>query len=151
MTDAAEPLEDRLRTVLEVTEAPPPHLVEAAKALLSWRDPDAQLAELVADSTAEPAAAVRAAEPPQLLTFASGDTTVVLEIGHERRSRRLIGQIIAPAAATVEVRHPGGVVTVDADGDGRFRAAPVSPGPLSVSCRFDDPQRAPIVTSWVTV
>lgn len=151
MSEHDDLLDERLQAMLEATEAPPPHLLEAAKAALTWRTVDAELAALVADSADEPAAALRSTQAPQLLTFASGDTTIVLEVARDRRDRRLIGQIIAPGTATVEVRHTGGVVTVDADADGRFRAAPVAAGPVSVTCRFEEPQRAAIVTSWVAI
>jgi hypothetical protein len=40
---------------------------------------------------------------------------------------------------------------VTADELGRFKAAPVPDGPLSITCRFDDPDRKPLVTSWITV
>ncbi len=151
MPDPDDVLHERLRAMLDRTEAPPAHLVDAAKQSLVWRTVDAELAELVADSAGDPAAALRAHDAPHLLTFAAGDTVVVLEVGHDDQLRRVIGQIISPAAAHVEVRHSGGVISADADADGRFRASAVPPGPISVSCRFDEPGRAPIVTSWVAI
>lgn len=150
MSESEDRLDERLREVLEITEAPPAHLVEAAKASLGWRNVDAELAELVADSGTEPAAALRAAEPPRLLTFSSGEIMIVVEVAHERKERRVIGQMIPAAAASVEIRHSTGVLTVSTDADGRFRAAPVAAGPMSISCRFDD-SRTPVVTSWVTI
>lgn len=145
-------LVDQLREVIEATDPPPRRLVDIAKASLVWRTADADLAELVGDSSAEPAAAVRSgAEAPRLLTFTSGDTVVVLEVTREAGAHRVMGQIVAPAPATVEVRHVDGVVTVTTDADGRFRAAPVAPGPISVSCRFEDDARPAVVTSWVSI
>ena len=151
MPEPDDLLHDRLREVLARVESPPRHLIEAAKASLEWRTVDADLAELLSDSADDPAVALRSNGAPHLLTFSSGDTVVVLEVGPERQSRRVIGQIISPAAAHVEVRHSGGVISTAADVDGRFRASAVSPGPISVSCRFDEPDRAPIVTSWVAI
>lgn len=145
-------LVEQLREVIEATDPPPRRLVDAAKASLVWRTVDAELAELIADSSTEPAAAVRSAtEAPRLLTFTAGDTVVVLEVTREAGAHRVMGQIVAPAPATVEVRHAEGVVTVTTDADGRFRASPVAPGPISVSCRFDDDARPPLVTSWVSI
>ncbi|TDE00107.1 carboxypeptidase regulatory-like domain-containing protein [Jiangella asiatica] len=146
-----EQLLDRLREVLEATDPPPPALVDAAKASLAWRTVDAELAELVADSTTELAAAVRAADPPRLLTFTAGETIVVLEVVGDADARRVMGQILAPAPAAVEVRHAAGALSVDADADGRFRAAAVPAGPISVTCRFPDGARPTVVTSWVTI
>lgn len=145
-------LVDRLREVIEATDPPPRRLVDVAKASLAWRSVDAELAELMSDSSAEPAAAIRSAgEAPRLLTFTAGDTIVVLEVTREAGAHRVMGQIVAPGAATVEVRHSDGVLSVTTDADGRFRAAPVPGGPISVSCRFDDGERPAVVTSWVSI
>lgn len=142
----------RLREVIEVTDPPPQRLIEVAKASLAWRSVDAELAELVSDSSAEAAAAVRSAgEAPRLLTFTAGDTVVVLEVTREAGAHRVMGQIVAAGTATVEVRHSDGVVAVTTDADGRFRAAPVPGGPISVTCRFDDGDRPAVVTSWVSI
>ncbi|TDC46617.1 hypothetical protein E1212_26455 [Jiangella ureilytica] len=145
-------LVDRLREVIDATDPPPQRLIDVAKASLAWRTVDAELAELISDSSTEPALAVRSAgEAPRLLTFTAGDTVVVLEVTREAGAHRVMGQIVAPGAATVEVRHSDGVVSVTTDPDGRFRAAPVAGGPISVSCRFDDGVRPAVVTSWVSI
>lgn len=144
-------LVDRLREVIEATDPPPARLVEVAKASLVWRTVDAELADLVTDSSTEPVAIRSAGEAPRLLTFSAGDTVVVLEVTREAGAHRVMGQIVAPGAATVEVRHSDGVVSVTTDPDGRFRAAPVPGGPISVSCRFDDGDRPAVVTSWVSI
>lgn len=142
-------LDALLRGVLTELDAPPPAFVESAKAALTWLTVDAELAQLASDSRTEPAG-VRSHAPPRVLTFSCGDTTLVVEVADERRARRVIGQIVAPAAATVEVRHAEGTTSVRSDEHGRFRAAPIPSGPLSITCRFDDPTRAAVVTSWVT-
>lgn len=134
-----------LRGVLEETDPVPAPLVEAAQASFTWRTVDAELAELTADSVLD-GAAVRSAEAPRLLTFTAGAISLVLEVV----GRRLMGQIVGPRPEEVEIRHAGGSLTVPADDYGRFRAAPVPPGPISLACRFAGSRR-PIVTSWVTV
>lgn len=149
LDDAA--LEAALRSALAELDAPPAALMAAARASLTWLDIDAELATLVSDTAMNEVVGVRAFTPPRLLTFTSGDTTLVLEIAEERRVRRVLGQIVAPAAASVEVRHAGGSIEVTADAHGRFRATPVPDGPLSIACHFDDPTRDPLVTSWVTI
>ena len=141
-----------LRGVLEETDPVPVPLIEAAQAGFTWRTVDAELAELTADSVLD-GAAVRAADAPRLVTFTAGAISLVVEIAAPRAgelARRLIGQLVGAPPAEVEVRHAGGSLTVQTDDYGRFRAAPVPPGPISLALRFAG-RRRPLVTSWVTV
>ena len=143
-----------LRGVLEETDPVPGPLIEAAQACFTWRTVDAELAELVADSVLD-GAAVRAADAPRLVTFTAGAISLVIEIVAPLArtgevARRLIGQIVGAQPAEVEVRHADGSLTVQTDDYGRFRAAPVPPGPISLAVRFAG-RRPPLVTSWVTV
>ncbi|HET6687178.1 MAG TPA: hypothetical protein VFH02_11705 [Jiangellaceae bacterium] len=141
-----------LRDVLEEIDPVPGPLVEAAQAGFTWRTIDAELAELTADSVLD-GAAVRASDAPRLLTFTAGAVSLVVEVAATRVgdvARRLIGQIVGPRPAEVEVRHADGSLTVPTDDYGRFRAAPVPPGPISLALRFGG-GRPPLVTSWVTV
>ncbi len=48
---------------------------------------------------------------------------------------RLLGQLVPAQPGRVEIRHGGGTTTVDADDLGRFTAAGLPPGPVSLSCR----------------
>jgi hypothetical protein len=142
-----------LRGVLEEIDPVPGPLVEAAQAAFTWRTVDAELAELTADSVLD-GAAVRASDAPRLLTFTAGAVSLVVEVaastGVGDVARRLIGQIVGPHPAEVEVRHADGSLTVPTDDYGRFRAAPVPAGPISLALRFAG-RRPPLVTSWVTV
>jgi hypothetical protein len=144
-------LESRVRSMLAEADAPPQALVDAAKASLTWLDVDHELATLVSDSAVDAAAPVRAYSPPRVLTFTAGETTLVVEIATERRVRRVLGQIVPVAPATVEIRHADGPISAPADQYGRFRIAPVPDGPVSIVCRFDDPGHEPLVTSWLAV
>jgi hypothetical protein len=140
-----------LRDTLDVIDAPPESAVTAARSAYTWRTVDAELATLISDAATPQAAGARSFSPNRVLSFSSGDTMIVLEIAKERRVRRVLGQVLDATPATVEVRHSGGSVAVDTDEWGRFRAAPLPDGPLSIMCRFDDPERLPISTTWVTV
>jgi hypothetical protein len=141
---------DTLRDGLAEADPVPEVLLEAARASFTWRTVDAELAELVAD-TAVASSAVRGPDAPRLLTFTAGPTTLVVEVGTTGAQRRLLGQIVRPRRAEVEVRHSGGTLDVVADDLGRFRVETVPAGPLSLSCRFPDAGEPPVVTSWVTV
>jgi hypothetical protein len=143
-----------LRDALDQTDPVPPALVDAARASFTWLTVDAELAELTADSVVD-GAAVRSTRSPRLLTFTARETTLVVEVAEptagKATERRLIGQIVGPRAAEVDVRHTGGSLTVTADEYGRFRAEPVPAGPISLACRFADTAQPQVVTSWVTV
>lgn len=140
-----------LRDTLDAIDPPPASAVDAAKAAYTWRTIDTDLATLVSDATSDQLAGARSFSPARVLSFSSGDTMIVLEIAKERRVRRVLGQVLDASPATVEVRHNDGSVAVDTDEWGRFRAAPLPDGPLSIVCRFQDPDRLPISTTWVTV
>lgn len=150
----AQPVSDEqiilsLGTALRAVDPVPPEVLEAAKAVYTWRTIDAELAELVGDTAVE-ALAVRGTHAPRILTFAVGPLTLVIEVAEQRDRRRLLGQIVAPRSAEVELDHPGGAVTVAADELGRFRVEDFPTGPVRLSLRFpDDPGR--VVTSWVSV
>jgi len=144
-----EQLVEALGAALEAADPVPAEVVAAGKATYTWRTIDAELAELVGDTAVE-AAAVRGSRAPRILTFAVGTTTLVVEVAEHRDKRRLLGQIVAPRSAEVEVDHPSGVMTVAADELGRFRIDDFPRGPIRLSLRFaDTPSR--VVTSWVSV
>jgi hypothetical protein len=128
----------------------PAHVIEAARASLTWLTIDAELAEIAEDSALAPLAGVRGGDGPRLLTFESPSATVVVEVTELGRLRRLLGQVVEPRRAAIEIRHADGSVTVEADELGRFSADSVPAGPVSLACRFDD-SPAPVVTAWVTV
>ena len=151
---AARELLAHVREMLDETDPVPDFLVEAARETYTWRTIDAELAELTGDSVLE-GAAVRASRAPRLLTFTSETATLVVEIAEHVRGaslgRRLLGQILSPRSAEVEVRHAEGTLSVTADEFGRFRAEAVPPGPISLACRFAGALKPQLVTSWVTI
>src|SRR5690349_21143978 len=113
----------RLTEMLSPQHNPPAMVTELAKQSFGLRTVDAELAELVADSEVEgTAAAVRRgaqADIPRLLTFETAGLLVELEIGGAGRARRILGELVPPGTAKIEVRQPGatGAQLVDADED----------------------------------
>jgi hypothetical protein len=154
-TGTSDHNDDRLLTLLRESiqerDPVPAAVLEAARGSFTWRTIDAELAEIAEDSALTPLAGVRGGEGPRLITFESPSATVVVEVTVIGRLRRLLGQLVAPRAASVEVRHSGGAVTVEADELGRFAVDTVPAGPVSLACRFLDAPGRPIVTTWVTV
>lgn len=128
----SEVLAAELAGVLTRMDRVPAMLVEAARAALRWRDPDAALAALVAEEFTAPA--VRGA-PPRLLSFTVDAVTIEVEVSIGQEGRvRLLGQIGPVAAMPVEVRHTDGAWTGQTDPLGRFAADDLPAGPLRVFC-----------------
>lgn len=149
--DADEFLLASLAEALTALDPVPAHLLEVARGSLTWRTVDADLAELVADSALEPSGTRGRRTQPRTLTFSVGETTVVVEVAGEGALRRLLGQVVMPRPAEVEVRHARGTSTVQTDDLGRFRLDAVPAGPLSLACTFAGSVQPSLVTSWVTV
>src|ERR1700730_558499 len=117
-----EQLLGELREMGRAAAPVPPPVLFAAKGSLAWRRVDADLAELTSDSLLDDAlAGLRSGDVARLVTFEAEDVSVEMEITVTGDSRQLIGQLVPPQAASVEVRSEHGTVDVDADALGRFR------------------------------
>jgi len=146
---AFEPLLHELRDVVDKADPIPDHVLAAAKAAITWRTIDAELAELVNDSQLA-RGAVRATEGARLLTFEGPDVEVEVEVVESGTTRRLTGQLVPAGGARVRIRWANGSVEADADEFGRFAAVGVPAA--SVRIEVDRPAEArPIVTSWVSI
>lgn len=141
----------QLRSTFETIDPVPPDVIGLARASLEWRDPDAALAELVADSLID-AAMVRTRDSagPRLLTFQADDLIIEVEVAEEGGRCRLLGQLVPPSRADVAVRWPDGYREVHADEIGRFTVAGVPSGPVSLSCTREQAPKA-VVTGWVAI
>ena len=147
-----DPDDDRLigelGELLDATDPPPARLVAAAKANYGWRTIDAELAALAYDSAAEPVpAGVRGGEEPRLVVFDGADLRLEIELHAEGPGRHLLGQLVPPGPAELQVRQGGGRVSVSADASGRFAATGLSAEALSLACLR--PGQPPVVTDWV--
>jgi hypothetical protein len=141
-----------VRAVFDEIDPVPANVIAAAKASYAWRTIDAELAELAEladDSALAPTAGIRGLGGPRLLTFEASTVTVVVEVTEIGEHRRILGQLVDPQQARIEVRHTGGTMTVPADDLGRFSVEGVLAGPVSFVCHTGSGQS--VVTSWVTV
>jgi hypothetical protein len=150
---ADETLLDEIRAAYARNDPIPAPAVDAAKAALAWADPDAALADLVADSALETATAART-DPPdptsvRLLSFAADDLTVELEASAHHDARALAGRIEPPGAADVHVRCEDGRLRCRTDDNGHFSADGVPAGLVRLEIRRAG--AATVVTSWVRV
>lgn len=143
---------DALRAAANRLDPVPPAVEFAARESFTWRAIDAELADLAYDSLLDDArlAGVRSGDAPRTLTFEAAALSVEVEVTEAGERRRLVGQIVPPQRAEVEIRHPGGTVNVEADEVGRF-AADVGAGPVSLRCRVEEGDGPPLETAWVIV
>ena len=135
-----------LRLLASRHDPVPERAIAAARSAIAWRTLDAELAELTADSSTDAElATVRTTADERMLTFRSAALTVELEVLQDAGRRRILGQLVPPGPARIEVRHPGGTATVEADAVGRFSAGDVAPGPVSLRCAGDG---GAVETDW---
>lgn len=135
-------LVEQVRAVFDEFDPVPAHVIGAALGSLAWRDIDAELARLVADTAdarSAELAGVRGGgsdgdvQHARLVTFEAAGMTVEVEVIQTGDRRRLMGQLIPPTAADVQILTPGGDQTVRADDLGRFVAEGVPAGPAGLA------------------
>lgn len=141
-----EALMAEVRAAFAAFDPVPAPVLAAGRSALAWREPDAALAELLADSgTGAPG--VRGTS--RLLTFGGVDLAVDVEVNGAGPDRDIVGRLSPPAPALVRVRHPLGELTARADRAGHFIVPGVPAGLVSLVFRL--PDATSIVTSWVRV
>lgn len=140
----------RLARVAATVDPVPEAVVEAARGSYAWRTADDELAELVYDSALDDVHLVglRSAVPTRQLTFEGPELAVELELRTD--PPRLVGQLVPPQTAIVELRHGGGTVMAEADDLGRFVLEPLSTGPVSLRCSPRHGGRA-TSTAWLSI
>jgi hypothetical protein len=146
-------LEDELRMAATLLDPVPGVLMQAAAAAFAWRNVDDDLAELVFDSLVDHEAGhVRGSRDRRLLSFQTSHVSIEIEVTRTGTSRGLIGQLVPPHAASVDVRHRDGLVTLEADTLGRFSGSSLRPGPISLRYHpAPEVAGAPVVTDWVSI
>jgi hypothetical protein len=151
-----EDLAVELRSVFERVDAVPPLASQGARAALTWRRMDAELAELLADSADDAqslATSRRSGTASRAMTFAAEQITIDLQIRNDAdgRERTVLGQLSPPMSARIEVHLAAGEETAaDADAEGRFKF--VLPAETAIRLRISgDGLPAPIETSWITL
>lgn len=160
-----EQLLAELRDLFSRTEPVPGWVVETAKASFDLRQLDVELALLTWDSDVDaPAVAVRGPADvldagPRALSFETEDLSLEVEIAPPDDGRALLGQLVPPGPATIEVQQvplgevpavPGQrhrTLSVEADVHGRFSVAALDPGLTRLRCLR--PGRQPVATDWV--
>lgn len=132
-----------LAVVLGPAAEPPDAVLAAARESFTWRTVDAELAALVFDSLLdqEPARS-RSLARTRTMTFEAGATAVELEVDDRPGGRRLIGQLVPPQRAEVELTGGGPAARAAADVTGRFvLPLPADPRPARVLVRLAEGTR----------
>jgi hypothetical protein len=116
-------------------QAVPPEFVEAGQALYTWRNIDAELAELTYDSAHDTLAGAgqRAADPPvRTLTLSSAHLTIELEASAEA----ILGQLVPVQTGLVEIQSgPGKGAETSVDTMGLFTIQPIPGRPFRLRCQ----------------
>lgn len=140
-------LVEAIKAGLELTDPVPESALEAAKAAFTWRTIDAELAELVYDSAEAGLVGVRG-ESARQVTFRSPGVEIEVMVMDER-VRRVVGQLVPPQQATVEVHTSEGVREQGTDSLGRFSFEGIAPGPVKLSVQTAG--GGTVVTEWTII
>lgn len=129
-----EQLLSQLRDALDQADPVPTDVTEFAKAAFSWRDIEAELAEVSYDSSTEDVSTgVRSTATARMLSFEAGRWSIDLE--YNEATNRLIGQVEPGQRLTIELHFAGGAIGIYSDEHGRFDFDDVLPGPISLVIR----------------
>src|SRR5262245_61214196 len=148
----------RLRAVAQEVDPVPDRVVEAARAAITTRDLNGELAMLLADSHAqvpgsmfEPVRSHAATQHrPRLLTFTGAGVQIDLEVGPRDVIVDVFGQLTGAAPGECSIQHARWPwQPVDVDDLGRFLFRGLARGPIRVRCRST--QGVVVTTTWVTV
>jgi hypothetical protein len=154
MTDKDATTEAELRALFGRMDPVPQLLEDGARAAFTWRSVDEELAELMRDSAEAEAeelgSLVRGGHGPRQLSFESPRLGIELEVtATGPRERRLEGQLLPPASATVTVERPGeDGLSVQADELGRFVLDGLRAGVMRLHIAL---RSAQIAIPWTTI
>lgn len=150
---AEEALADRLRRLANEADPVPELVLAAARAALSLRRLDAELAEMVHDSDVDELSTVRGAADDadgavRLLSFEAPGMSISAQITTSEAGHSLLGQVAGTAATAVTVQTPSAQHATTLGEAGLFRLDRVPSGPLRLVVATASHE---VVGDWVTV
>lgn len=161
MTDELTPADvallSMLRRVVETIDPEPEYLREMGRAAFSVRRVDAELAELVSDSSLQRELVRSAGEDPRLLTFQVGGVFIEVQIARPATRRELIGQVEGldtEGEGRVEIEAAQGEVLkapLDALGRFAFDEVPMRLVRFRVVAPGVDAPGVDVTTDWVNL
>lgn len=142
-----------LRRAATAIDPMPEALARVGRESLTWRRVDAELAALLSDSSVddERLALVRSTGSARAVAFEAGGFTIELDILGTGAQLTLVGQLVPPRTATIEVQASELRATVEADEHGRFRAENVPAGRMRLRVTGHEPTDVPAETSWIRI
>lgn len=135
-----------LAEALRVADPVPDRVLAAARGAVAWRTIDEELAALVFDSATEPTG-VRDPNGARQLTFRARGVEIEIMVV-DSAERRLVGQLVPAAEATVRLDSTDGSHQQQSDRYGRFSFERVTTGPVRFSVVGTDGRRD-VLTDWV--
>jgi len=138
---------DRLRTIAAALDGPPELVGESARAALSTRRLDGELAELVLDTPAD-TAAVRSDERIRLLAFHAVTASLEFQV-HQIGARVRIRGLVTGASGEVVVETARQQRAGRIDAGGWFTIDGLSHGLIRLRVRADD--GTTVTTRWISV
>ncbi|MGH8923119.1 MAG: hypothetical protein ACRDWA_00510 [Acidimicrobiia bacterium] len=139
---------DDLAEAFAAADPMPDHVFVAAKEAIFWRTIDAELAELVFDSSAETLSTVRGPRAARQVTFRSPGIEIEIMLTADGQ-RRLVGQLVPPQEAEVELRFDHETRTASTDRLGRFFFDNLQVGQIQL--RIHPVAGTLVVTDWLSV
>ncbi len=129
-------LMDQVAAAVDAHDPIPEDLVATAKELFISRNLEEELAELLFDSANDRETVLTRGDTHRTLSFATGELSIELEI--DEQAGRLMGMLVPPQVANVDLEIDGLVVASTVSDDlGRFRFDELGSvsGNVSVVCR----------------
>jgi hypothetical protein len=152
MTNPTDQGEEKIMSLLQLglqqSDPVPPDVTDFAKAALSWRTIDAELAQLSYDSSDETTSAtVRSTASARIVGFEAGEWMIDLE--HDLATRELRGQVQPTGRLEIELHVVGAVLVTETDDFGRFSFDGVEAGPVALVLRVEGDET--VKTEWIVL
>ncbi len=139
---------DLLREALGRADPVPEHVRDAAIGAHAWHDIDAELAQIVYDSAREGLVDVRSDTGARQITFRAPG--VEIEVMVDGDARQVVGQLVPPEEARIDLTAGDRVAETRSDSLGRFRFDGIEPGPIRLSV-LGDTNEGVVHTEWIVM
>lgn len=150
MSWSEERLLAELKEAMRAARPVPAAVDEFAREIFDLVDVPGSVAELVFDSRETEPAGVRTAQPSREMSFRAPGVEIEVTVLAEGL-RHVVGQLIPPQRATVELMLRDERRTAEADRLGRFSFDDVPAGPLSLQCVLEDDAATVVQTEWMVI